>query len=103
LHCPARDPGGPIACHTGIRSDPPGQITAQVQWEVGAAGPDPPKDLGAPPDEDIIARGRKSQLERLLADAEESPPLLHPEMATFGREKSQLSTKRCRTTVKQHG
>ncbi|WP_322516076.1 hypothetical protein SR870_00355 [Rhodopseudomonas palustris] len=30
---------------------------------------------------------RKAELERQLADAEEPPPLLHPEMATFYREK----------------
>jgi hypothetical protein len=30
--------------------------------------------------------GRKAELEQLLADMEEPPPLLHPEMATFYRE-----------------
>ncbi|MGO3934205.1 recombinase family protein [Rhodopseudomonas pseudopalustris] len=35
----------------------------------------------------VQLEGRKSELERLLANAEEPPPLLHPEMATFYREK----------------
>ncbi|WMT76430.1 recombinase family protein [Bradyrhizobium sp. Ash2021] len=33
----------------------------------------------------VQLRSRKAELERLLVDAEEPPPLLHPEMATFYR------------------
>ena len=34
----------------------------------------------------VELEARKAELERVLADAEEPPPLLHPEMATFYRE-----------------
>jgi len=34
----------------------------------------------------VQLEGRKTELEQLLADVEEPPPLLHPEIATFYRE-----------------
>ena len=34
----------------------------------------------------VQLESRKAELERVLVDAEEPPPLLHPEMATFYRE-----------------
>ncbi|MGY4567398.1 hypothetical protein ACVWY5_000468 [Bradyrhizobium sp. USDA 3256] len=34
----------------------------------------------------VQLEGRKAELEQALVDAEEPPPLLHPEMATFYRQ-----------------